>query len=82
MKASYRDGTGRRVDSSILVQPFLNRLHSRKKVPVADDIDGAAHVDVHEIHRNLLVQQLAAPRQRVGEPAADLGTAASQSAQI
>lgn len=52
-----------------------------KEVPVADDIDGAAHVDVHEIHRNLLIQQLAAPRERIREPATDLGAAASQSAQ-
>ena len=39
---------------------------------VADEVDGAAHVDVDKVDVDRLVQQLRAPRHRVRIPAADL----------
>lgn len=41
-------------------------------VPVGDDVDGAAHVNVHKVDINVLVQHLGAPGQGIRKPTAHL----------
>ncbi len=39
---------------------------------VADEVNGAAHVDVHKVHTQVLIQQLGAAPHGIWETTADL----------
>ena len=49
--------------------------------PVADEVNGAAHVDVHKVDARVVLDQLRAARQRVRVAAADLRAACAGSGQ-
>ncbi len=44
----------------------------RQRAPVTDEVDGAAHVDVHKVNIGVFLQQLSAPSHGVRIPATHL----------